>query len=408
MGEARRRKLSQGGDQGPSFTDLDSKSLPVSHYEWTRAHQGNMFTFMVPDLERLRKEHLRAEDIYPPKSSCNEDEYVAAYASYLRSQPGMQAYFRSQVGIQAILQNLVREYRSVLAYEHSGRKTYFVSEGLTEGLCCTTLNAPCSAFKLPVECIQLVFANPFAREATACLAGATPENKGVLPDSVISVYVREDHLDVVGCRRLLIVGFERQGETTIRGISRQLALKEDWTLEQALRTDWDSPELKHADPPGAGTGWTTRMNDGSLEMTEGDSKLFLEEGLMFTRLIVNSILYIASRNAELAQKIWPRPIAPPLGHGPSTSAITLQEQKKWTHVGEHVDPVPIIIDPHAKQEPGAFLARQSLRYKVRFLVPGFYRRKPDSAPNAPKDVWVRPHHRGPEMADVISNPYIVR
>lgn len=408
MGEARRRKLYQSNGHESQPHGMSPKELPVSHYEWIRANQQNMFTFLETDLERLKRGNLRAEEILPPKSSCNEDEYVSAYARFLRTQPAYQAFFRSDSGIQALMHQIVREYRCVLAYEHAGRKTYYVSEGLTEGLCCTTLNAPCSSFKLPVECIQLVYANPYAREATAALAGAANDTKGVLADTVISVYVREDNLNEIGFRRLLIVGFERRGSENIRVISRQLALKDDWSLEQALRTDWNAPGVQSSSPPEAAAGWMASMNDDAIKLTGGDASVFLDEGLMFARLVVNTVLYITSRNAELAEKIWPRPISPPVIHDPGRDSSTTGGTKHWTLVGEHVDPVPIIIDPHAKHEPGTGLARQSLRYKVRFLVPGFYRRKPDSPPNAPKDVWVRPHHRGPEMADVVSNPYIVR
>jgi len=404
MGDARRKKLAQESGQSPRSEKAHPHDLPLSHYERVRSQNKNMFEYMVPDLERLNKDGLRLEDILPPNSECNENAYVRDYAAFLRTQPNVQSLLRKPGGPEALLQQLIREYRCVLGYEHAGRKTYYVTEGLTEGLCCTRLNVPCSDFKLPVPCIQLVYDSPDAREAMAALTGGG--SMGVSPDSVISVYVREDNLSQIGFRRLMIVAFEQRGSETLRGVARQLALRDDWSLEQALLTDWDSPELKLQVSAKPAMGWKAAPDDESFEVEPGYAESFLDQGLMFIRLVVNSVLYIASRNAELAEKVWPRPIEPQIGR-PEKSGHSPAGPKRWTLVGEHVEPIPIILDPRAQHENGT-LGRQSMRYKVRFLVPGFHRRKPGSAPDAPKDVWVRHHYRGPEMADVISNPYIVR
>jgi hypothetical protein len=402
MGEARRRKQMQ--EQNKPVVDLDRHDLPISHYEWARSHHKNLFKFLEGDLKRLSRDNLQVEDILPPNSTCNEDDYLLAYMSYLRTQPDMQQFFTSPIAIEALANQLLREYRSLMAYVHGGRKTYYFSEGLTEGLCCTALNAPCSAFKLPVPGLQLVYANLFAREAMAALSKSA---EGVYEDSVISVYVREDNLDIIGCRRLLIVGFERRGDIHApRGFSRQLALRDDWTLEQALHTDWDKLNLQAQNElPGPGVYWGPG-HDETMEFRPGDAQPFLDEGLMVIRMVVNSVLYITSRNAELAEKLWPRHVEPPLGEQRENSEHPGPD--RWTLVGEHVDPVPIILDPRVQHDLGTPLKKHGLRYKVRFLVPGFWRRPPNSAPDAQKSVWVKHHFRGPEMADVISNPYIVR
>lgn len=404
MGDARRKKLAQESGQNPRSEKAHPHDLPLSHYERLRTQNKNMFEYMVPDLERLNKDGLRLEDILPPNSECNENAYVRDYAAFLRTAPNLQSLLRKPGGPEALIQQLIREYRCVLGYEHAGRKTYYVSEGLTEGLCCTRLNVPCSDFKLPVPCIQLVYDSPDAREAMAALTSGN--SMGVSPDSVISVYVREDNLSQIGFRRLMIVAFEQKGTDTLRVVARQLALRDDWSLEQALLTDWDSPDLKLEVSARPALGWKAALDDEDSEVEEGYAEAFLDQGLMFIRLVVNSVLYIASRNAELAEKLWPRPIEPQVGK-PQKAGSAPAEPKRWTLVGEHVEPIPIVLVPRATHENGT-LSRQSMRYKVRFLVPGFHRRKPGSAPDAPKDVWVRHHYRGPEMADVISNPYIVR
>ncbi len=404
MGEARRRKLR--GEQTAPLVEGGSRSstLPVSHYEFTRRHNTAMFDVMKEDIDRLAKTGKQVEDILPPNGECAEVRYCKGHMQRMQYSPKMSKFFASQEAIMSLAHTVIREYRAVLAYEHAGRKTYYFSEGLTEGLCCTVLNAPCSDFRLPVPCVQLVYSNEYASEAIGYLdKGAA--TSGAKRNSVISVYVREDNLKEVGCRRLIITAYEQDGDVTLRGVSRQLALKDGWSLEEALRTDWDAPDLKKVMSGGVRPLRLVNDLEDQVELKEGDVQAFLEEGLMFTRLVVNSVLYITSRSADLAQRVWPRPIGPQL-HG-SRSGGSSPGPKQWTMVGEGVEAIPIVIDPRATHEPGD-PARQRLRYKVRFLVPGFYRRKPGSDPSAPKDVWVRHHYRGPQMADLISNPYIVK
>jgi hypothetical protein len=45
---------------------------------------------------------------------------------------------------------------------------------------------------------------------------------------------------------------------------------------------------------------------------------------------------------------------------------------------------------------------------VRFKSAGFWRRTRNSQETAAKETWVRPLARGPEMADLMNRPYVVK
>jgi len=376
----------------PHPTDqLSAKCLPESRYEWLRLHHKNLFAFLEIELRGHTSTGIRIEELpFEPRTM-----YTQMYLEHLNKEPCYAHFFSSDQGKRTLIEQIVGEYNFTLAYERAGRKTYYVSTGLTEGLCLTVLNAPCADFRMPVPCLQLVFNNIYAREAIAFFGKKeAPED-----DTVVSVFVEEDFFEKMGYRRLNIFAIEQRGIEQVSAVRRQLALKDDWTLEQALLTDWDLEEIRGpGDPPPISSVHTDA--DGIAHLEESTLEPFLTDGLMFVRLVLNSIRYITSHNADSVPKPWPRKFRP---------FMDISVEPEWTHLGETIQTVPIVVDPSAPHKAGTEHSPfAGMRYKVRFLVPGFYRRRPNTPANAPKDVWVQHHWKGPEMADVVSNVHILR
>lgn len=368
-------------------------NLPQTHYDHFRRENGGAFEFLARDLKRLRTNpQLRVEDILPPKSQCSEDGYLKTVLPSLSIRAGGD----ERVG-RSLLEYVVREYRFVLGYERWERTTYFMTEGLCDALTYTQLNVPCEDFRLPVECCMFVYANDVARDALHAFMKSP-----TLPGTTISVYVRDDNIDEIGFRRLLISVAETDpGGQTRAAVARQLALKPGTDLETALRTDWDKIAMPNR-PPAPPLSSLHVGEDGAYETSDGDSvERFFEEGMAFMRLVVNSIMYVTSPDAELVSRQdgqVPRRIE---------EVDAADRVRRYSEVGPSVAGVPVIIEPGDPVPAGAPV-HSGRRLKVRFLVPGKYRRPPNSPPDAKKTVWVRPHLRGPDMAELVHRPYIVR
>lgn len=277
--------------------DFETKtmSLPNFHFDFVKKENPAIFEFLKHDLARLEKESLRPEDIIPPTGKCREDDYANAFLYHVGTHPENYPWFKSKQSCIAVIQSMIREYRFLLAYMHAGQKTFCFSEGLSEKLCYASLKGLCTDLTLPNGAIAMVFNSDLAVEAYSAFKGS-PAKAG----STITVYLKEDNLKQFGFRRLLLSMYESSGNTMLSSISRQLAMKSDWTLEQSLFTDWEHPENK-------GTGITmpptpfkmTNHGKGRISTKEKGMGEFIEDSLQFLRLVLNAATYLNSPDADL-------------------------------------------------------------------------------------------------------------
>ncbi|MBN3776267.1 hypothetical protein G3O06_01655 [Burkholderia sp. Ac-20345] len=414
MGKASRRKADlkrlieldqrSPGPKGAAKTSSEAfpDGLPLDFVDLLRSVNHPMFQFAEVDLARMRESDETPEKIFPPNGTCAEDDFVQAWIMAMANRPQENPWVFDPRLLEAASLNALRQYRCVVSFLHGGSKTYYFSAGLTESLSYTALNMPAPALKLPVPGFVFVFRSDAASEAFHAMIG-TPIDRV----HTITVFVREDTLKEFGFRRLLIVAYEHEDHWggSSNGISRQLAMKDDWDLEQALNTDWDKPDMRGtANVSTTNIGWS-KAPDGSLVPEDGAVERFLDEKVRFIRMVVNGILYVTSRGAEITELLAPRPIHAG-GHRDHKSPTGSSSSRPYSLVGESIKHIPIVIDPTVHYDPSSLGSKRAV--KVRFLVPGFWRRPPNSSPDAKKDVWVSAHYRGPEIADLVNNPYIVR
>lgn len=395
--EAAVRRLIEMDRQGPTHREPSPGSLPVDYIDLLRATDKALFQCAEVDLLRMRQSGETPEQIFPPDSKCNEERYATIWLRNAVQHPGSNPWVFNREAMASAIEASITQYRAVLSFLHAGSKTYFFGDAIAESLSYTALNLPAPALKLPVPAFEFVFHSEAASEAFwACCEAPMPAIR------TISVLVREDALKEVGCRRLIIVAYEH-GENLRKGpavLIRRLAMREEWDLEAALNTDWSKPGMG---PRGHSVSWSSTP-DGGIAITDDATSGFLDEKVRFIRMVLNGILYITSRGAEITEKLAPRPIHAGAHHD---SYPGRPSGRTYSAVGESIKQIPILIDPTVRYDalPHA-TSKRSIR--VRFLVPGFWRRPPNTAPDAKKDVWVREHYRGPEMADLVNNPYIVR
>ncbi|MEX3555682.1 MAG: hypothetical protein VB131_03400 [Burkholderia gladioli] len=372
-------------------------SLPLDYIDLLRAVRHPIFNYADVDLQRMRQSGETPEQIFPPNSRCNEEPYAEAWLRNAAQFPQSNPWIFNRDAMQSALEGSLAEYRAVLSFLHAGSKTYFFGEAIAESLSYTALNMPARSLKLPVPAFEFVFHSEAAAEAFHACSG-TP----MRAVRTISVFVREDTLQEVGCRRLIIVALEHDDSlrTAPTVQIRRLAMREDWDLETALNTDWSKAGMG---PQGNGVSWATTP-DGELIVTEDATAQFLDDKVRFIRMVLNGILYITSRGAEITEKLATRPVHVSKRHRDSSPGSTA---RTYSAVGESIKQIPVVIDPTVRYD-ALHQSASKRSVKVRFLVPGFWRRPKNSAPDADKDVWVREHYRGPEMADLVNNPYIVR
>lgn len=252
--------------------------LPRFYYDYARVENRAVFKFLAVDLERMRRTGETPEDIIAPKGECAENDYLKGFLEHAAQYPEQYPWVVDPATRTATVDAFLREYRSLLAYEHAGRRTYYFTSGLTENLCYTKLNIECDRVRLPFPGFAFVFDSPEAIESFGAFArGPLP------PNSVITVFVREDTLEEVGFRRLLLVGYLTANGRSVAGISRQLAMKDGWTLEQALRTDWDAPDMRGPSMPSPGAMLLTD-DDGNTTTEIGDPTTFFTDGLQFIQI----------------------------------------------------------------------------------------------------------------------------
>ncbi|MGF6440555.1 hypothetical protein [Paraburkholderia youngii] len=412
MGKSSRRKAEHRAAIG-KLIEEDQKSrtprerasgkpdgLPLDYIDLYRSVKHPIFKFLEVDLARMERSGETPEDIFPPNGECAEDAFVEAFVANSRRNPVANPWVYDRRQTEAVAEHQLRIYRCLLSFLHAGSKTYHFSEGLAESLSYTALNMPASALQLPVPAFAFVFHSDAASEALHAIAGSPVDAV-----RTITVFVRSDTLTQVGFRRLLINAYEHSDTFghDYCVIARKLAMKDDWDLEQALHTDWDKTGMQSPDVAPS-YSWAATP-EGELVPGEGSAERFMNEKVRFIRMIVNGILYITSRGAEITEKLATRPIH--FGGHRDHSSKDSVATRKFSMLGESIKQIPVVIDPTVKYEPSSFSGSKR-SVKVRFLVPGFYRRPPNSPKDAPKDVWVSPHYKGPEMADLVNNPYIVR
>ena len=208
-------------------------------------------------------------------------------------------------------------------------------------------------------------------------------------------------------RKLVIVAWHaRPPVKSCLMLKRELNLGDGWSLEQSLRTDWEK-----LTPDDLGCGLNIESRGDTIEPMDEDS--FYTDGLAFYRIMLNAALYLASDQAELTACTSPRAQiesdAQQFASVPKKKRMLKQAAEHsrldYAEVGGSLG--PIVIEPGtACKSPGE---SSGSRPQVRFIVRGHWRHHPHG-PGATqrKLVWIRPHFKGPDIADLVNKPYLVK
>jgi hypothetical protein len=269
------------------------------------------------------------------------------------------------------------------------------------------MNVVAPLFELPFPACMFVLTSREAIDALYRLHfGAHPEQKGrklIDYKAPISVFlVLTEKTGDQPYRKLNIIAFHANREGDHMMVTRRLCLHDDWTLGEALVTDWANLDAQIEK--------RERVNaEGEWETVE--DSLFYTDGLLFFRIILNAALYISSADAELE-------------HRPSDQE-TLKEQieriasrvkrQELKQAARHASRLPYIVVGASIPAVESFEAIPSSApegkrtLSVRFTVRGHWRHQA-CGPGLKDHVlrFIKPYNKGPEMAALINKPYLVK
>lgn len=401
-------------------------SLSPTYYDFVRNIRPNVVTYAEADATSL------LDQMDDPRTIGSADEFDSslkkcavevgeAFLQLVSDRTGLSVESVREEANQSpqlnahmasLLNNVNLEYHCFLNFSLFGKKVFHVTDNLSEHLANTEINLKSNLVQLPFPACMFVFTSRTAVRAMHNIRGSSGRrdmNKDRLDyDAPISVFLTErpSPVDTLKGRNLIICAFQaKPPATALMTMKREIFLGDDWSLEQSLRTNWD--ELK---PDAEKAGMTIGASEGVIEPLNDDT--FYTDGLAFYRIVLNTLLYLASDAADLGQIKDPgKEIDEKLRVAEPNKRHKLEKSKRkytalpYVIVGQNIS--PIASDETASRD------KQSSGLKTvsgtRFLVRGHWRRQPHGKSfQQRKLVWIKPFYKGPDIGELANKPYLVK
>ena len=402
-------------------------TLPATYYDFIREVRPYVIELAERDAQDLRRMQeppisIQSVDDYDSRfPQCFEqvDLSILSYAAYetgysieeLRPHlqetlPQMRTQYASLYG------NVNQEYHSIVNFSLAGKKTFHFSDNLAEHLANTEVNLKGPLIQLPFPSCLFTFTSSAVVKAMHNMYNPNREKKyksNMLDYSApISAFLTmlPATEGLVGRRLIICAWHARYPDVSHIMLKRELFLGDDWTLEQALRTDWET-----LTPENAGSGLCVNIKDDTVT-TEHDDP-FYTDGLAFYRIILNAVLYLSSSDAELEHQGSPRKEMEARLKGLSSKSKRrklLQRALRHSSLDYHEVGASIGTIVIKKDESNEELKAISPKSKplVRFMVRGHWRNQPwGKGRQDRKLIWIRPYYKGADLAVTINKPYVV-
>lgn len=402
-------------------------TLPPTYYDFVRK--------LRPSL--IEKAELDAADLLsapnPPQAIHSVDDYNSRFPQYIErlnveilgygaDHPGVSveelspilsgAPPQAKASLASLYSTVNNEYHNVVNFALAGKKTFHFCDNLAEHLANTEINLKAALIQLPFPTCLFTFTSRAVINAMHNIrgdAGRWAMNVAGLDYSApVSAFlsVHPAGAGLPGRKLLICAWHARLPDTSYLMLKRELYLADNWTLEQALRTDWET-----LTPDNLGIGLSVNVDDDTIAYQDDDT--FYTDGLAFYRIILNAVLYLSSDQAELTAKASPRREIEDKAKGiaslPKRRKL-LQTTGRYTaldyqEVGTSVGPI-VIQKGEAEGSEGGKGGGKPL---VRFMVRGHWRRQPHGPDSQDRKlIWIRPYYKGPDLAATINKPYLVK
>jgi len=281
------------------------------------------------------------------------------------------------------------------------RKTFYLDDAIVERLSVTDMNAPAEYLRLPFKCCLFASRSPLLFKPLYQLS-QRPQRHST---GTVSIFATErpEH----DMRKIVFTIYHSDGNATHTLIKRELLIHPDWTIEQALRTDWNKVYEQNPD-------W--KSNDSTIGDIIGHNdheEAFYQAGLPLFRIIINALLYLGSNAPDILEQVSPRQAL--LDNAKETNSIAKRKKirtkaKQYSSldgavVGSRF--ARILIDKSTLPTNPTANGQHS-HAGHRFLVRGHWRNQPHG-PNRTerKLIFIEPFYKGDDMAELINKPYVV-
>jgi hypothetical protein len=311
-------------------------------------------------------------------------------------------------------QSLGMHYDCSLNFRLNGEKVFYVTDPLAERLAHTEANLRCALLALPFPSFQVIYTSKLAIDLYYNHIGAEGQRigdrKGIDYEAPLSVFIKRLPSRDLGTDSLLITTLQarevpRSGPMIYAISSRQLHLDPDWDIEAAIRTDWNNLRASEG----------VSQDPQSISPTSQDDAVFYQEGYAYYRMVMNTLLYLTSKGADLETM-------PPASQQLAEKALTTTSSKErkrterrakfasdapFECLGRSVQPIGFGEGSDRRAVSSASLTHGKI--DRRFLVRGHWRSQPVGPKREERrTIFIEPYYKGPDMAEAINRPYLVR
>ncbi|MCP1674512.1 hypothetical protein J2T57_001614 [Natronocella acetinitrilica] len=401
-------------------------SLPPTYYEFLQRVRPAVVTFAEQDAAELAgqaepPEVIKSIDDYPSRFSACCDALIEEVLENAATQQGVdKETLRPHIEMARkhdpmlgqMLLSANYEYHAYLNFALSGKKTFYVSDNLSEHLANTEVNMRAELIQVPYPSFQMVFTSPAAIDALHNLQGREGRRAMHFRELDYSAPVTAEltmlpgTADLPGRSLMILAWHARPPSKGYMMAKRQIYLPDDWTLEQSLRTEWD--KIGRTAPHG---GYS--LDDELNVEPYTDDSLFYTDGLLFFRMVMNTLLYLSSEEAELTPRRAQRQALEEKAAAATSGRKKRLYRKEasrhtaldYSEIGASVS--PIVIERGAASGDGKRASGSAPT--TRFMVRGHWRNQAHGAGRADRKlIWIRPYMKGPDVAEVVNKPYLVR
>lgn len=399
-------------------------NMPQTYYDVIKVLRPTSMTILAEDVANLflKKQELPIYYISEYDSSFREysgyamEEYMANVAKNIGVTPDFLKKQNSPL-ITSIFEkefnDLKHEYACFLNFLLAGKKTFFITNQLSQLLIHTEINVPSSEIHLPFFSCQFLFTDKEVIDTYYAMDMKENPNLEIDYSAPISVFATlYEKTKYKNGREMLLYSWHGKlphGKISLQ--IRRLFLGNDWNLEQSLQTEWSNfIENRNL------TGYV--QNPLSKRQIT-DSSDFYTDGLSFYRLVLNTILYINSKDADIeVGKNEYKKLNKQLQNEKSflkkekiNQELSKTSRLDYQVVGSKI--CPIIIqkgnvesDSNEKIEEYFKLDRKILH---KFMVRGHWRnQRYGTGLTETKLIWIKPYIKGNDLAEIINKPYFVK
>jgi hypothetical protein len=368
--------------------------LPLTYYDLLRKKRAPILFALVED-DLLSSEGTEPE----PAGSCAALPNAATYVELLEAgildesewmNPGVSReeirdVIETSPEFEQLSYQAELDYLTAFNFSLFGKRTFYITPGLAEHLAHTNLNVPSDLIRTPFKTCLFVFTDALTINAFYEIHGERPE----APKDPLNVFLIERPTDD-GLRTLIFFCIHAGESGSHMMVKRQLLIREDWDIEKMLATDW--ADIYKLDEKGS-----------------FDEGRFIEDGLLFFRIVLNVLLYLGSSEPDVMKCLSPRGTSEPAQRSGKWKKRQRRAENtselSFTAVGANVGTIKVAKPD--MNEPGG--AEPAYRIGTRFMVRGHWRQQPFGPQSSLRRlVWIKPHFKGPEMADLVNRPYDVR